>query len=106
MVNCLAVPNAFLSHRLFDVALQEYRRIGQCFPGRMEGREALFRAGLTLLEKGKSEKDEKYFHSSLKEFEQLFKTPGAPLEYLGKSLVYEAMSDAEEEAKCLSLIHI
>lgn len=103
MVNCLAVPNAFLSHRLFDVAFQEYRRIGQCFPGRMEGREALFRAGLTLLEKGKSEKDEKYFHLSLKEFEKLFKTPGAPLEYLGKSLVYEAMSDAEEEAKCLEL---
>lgn len=103
MVNCLAVPNSFLSHRLFDLALQEYRRIGQCFPGRMEGREALFRAGLTLLEKGKAESEEKFFHLALKEFEQLFKTPGAPLEYLGKSLVYEAMSDNEEEAKCLEL---
>lgn len=103
MVNCLAVPNAFLSHRLFDLALQEYRRIGQCFPGRMEGREALFRAGLTLLEKGKVENDDKYFSLALKEFEQLFRTPGAPLEYLGKSLVYEAMSDEEEEAKCLEL---
>ncbi|HSX14145.1 MAG TPA: protein kinase [Chlamydiales bacterium] len=103
MVNCLAVPNSFLSHRLYDIALQEYRRIGQCFPGRVEGREALFRAGLTLLEKGKSLNDPKYYSSALKEFEQLFKTPGAPLEYLGKSLVYEAMSDAEEEAKCLEL---
>lgn len=103
MVNCLAVPNAFLSHRLFDFALQEYRRIAQCFPGRMEGREALFRAGFTLLERGKAEKEEKYFQLALKEFEQLFKTPGAPLEYLGKSLVYEAMSDEEEEAKCLEL---
>jgi serine/threonine-protein kinase len=102
-VNCLAVPNAFLSHRLFDAALQEYRRIGQCFPGRMEGREALFRAGLTLLEKGKAVKDEKFFHLALKEFEKLFRTPGAPLEYLGKSLVYEALGDAEEEAKCLEL---
>ncbi len=102
-VNCLAVPNSFLSHRLFDIALQEYRRIGQCFPGRAEGREALFRAGLTLLEKGKAENQEKLFHLALKEFEQLFKTPGAPLEYLGKSLVYEAMNDSEEEAKCLEL---
>ncbi len=103
MVNCLAVPNAFLSHRLFDLALQEYKRIGQCFPGRMEGREALFRAGLTLLEKGKAKNDTALFHAALEEFEKLFKTPGAPLEYLGKSLVYEAMGDAEEEAKCLEL---
>ncbi len=107
MVNCLAVPNAFLSRRLYDVALQEYRRIGQCFPGRTEGREALFRAGLTLLEKGKAEKtktsQEKLFHLALKEFEKLYRTPGAPLEYLGKSLVYQAMEDAEEEAKCLEL---
>ena len=103
MVHCLAVPNAFLSHRLFDVAFQEYKRIGQSFPGRIEGREALFRAGLTLLEKGKYQNDPKYYPLALKEFEQLFKTPGAPLEYLGKSLVYETMSDAEEEAKCLEL---
>ncbi len=107
MVGCLAVPNAFLSRKLYDVALQEYRRIGQCFPGRVEGREALFRAGLTLLEKAKTEKvktsQEKLFHLALKEFEKLYRTPGAPLEYLGKSLVYEAIGDVEEEAKCLEL---
>lgn len=106
-VGCLAVGDAFLSHRLFDLALEEYRRIGQGFPGRMEGREALFRAGLTLLEKAKGETKpesrEKFFHLALKEFEKLYKTPGAPLEYLGKSFVYEAMDDAEEEAKCLEL---
>ncbi len=107
MVGCLAVPNAFLSRDLFDIALEEYRRIGQCFPGRMEGREALFRAGLTILEKAKLEKNkvtqEKLFHLALKEFEKLYRTPGAPFEYLGKSLVYQAMGDAEEESKCLEL---
>ena len=107
MVGCLAVPNSFLSHKFYDLALQEYRRIGQCFPGRMEGREALFRAGLTLLEKAKIEKGkserEKLFSLALKEFEKLYRTPGAPLEYLGKSLVYEALGDAQEEAKCLEL---
>lgn len=102
-VNCLAVPNAFLSHKLYDLALQEYRQIGQCFPGRMEGREALFRAGLTLLEKGRVQKEEKFFHLALKEFEKLYRTSGAPLEYLGKSLVYSALGDSEEEAKCLEL---
>jgi len=102
-VGCLAVPNAFLSHKLYDVALDEYRRIAQCFPGRTEGREALFRAGLTLLEKAKSSSDESFYHSALKEFEKLCKTPGAPLEYLGKSLVYEALGDNEEESKCLEL---
>ena len=103
MVNCLSVPNAFLSHKLYDLALKEYRRIGQSFPGRAEGREALFRAGLTLLEKGKAGKEEKFVHLALKEFEKLYRTPGAPLEYLGKSMVYEALGDAEEEAKCLEL---
>ncbi len=107
MVGCLAVPDAFLGHKLYDWALQEYRRIGQCFPGRMEGREALFRAGLALLEKAKAENQkaakEKLFHLALKEFEKLYRTPGAPLEYLGKSLVYGALGDVEEEAKCLEL---
>lgn len=103
MVNCLAVPNAFLSHKLFDTALREYRRIGQSFPGRMEGREALFRAGLTLIEKGKAEENDQFYHLALKEFEKLYRTPGAPLEYLGKSLVYAELGDFEEEAKCLEL---
>ncbi|MBI3900818.1 MAG: protein kinase [Chlamydiia bacterium] len=103
MVRCLAVPNAFLSHKLYDLALSEYRRIGQAFPGRMEGRDALFRAGLTLLEKGKSMKEERFIHLALKEFEKLYRTPGAPLEYLGKAFVYEALGDLEEEAKCLEL---
>jgi serine/threonine protein kinase/tetratricopeptide (TPR) repeat protein len=104
MVGCLAVPNAFLSHSLYDDALEEYQRIGQCFPGRIEGREALFRAGLTLLEKAKKTKNEEIYHLALKEFEKLYRTSGAPLEYLGKSMVYEAMGEFEEEAKCLELI--
>lgn len=103
VVGCLAVPNAFLSHRLYDLALHEYRRIAQCFSGRTEGREALFRAGLTLLEKAKEKKEEPLFHAALEEFEKLYKTPGAPLEYLGKSLVYAALGEWEEEAKCLEL---
>lgn len=107
-VGCLAVPNAFLTQKLYDLALQEYRRIGQSFPGRLEGREALFRAGLALVEKGRAEKNktaqEKLFHLALKEFEKLYQTPGAPLEYLGKSIVYEALGDFEEEAKCFELV--
>ena len=106
-VRCLAVPNAFLSHKLYDLALQEYRRIGQSFPGRQEGRDALFRAGVALLEKGKSQRTkllkEQIFHRALKEFGNLYHTSGAPLEYLGKSLVYDALGDADEEAKCLEL---
>ena len=106
-VRCLAVADAFLGHKLYDLALQEYRRIGNSFPGRQEGREALFRAGIALLEKGKSQRarpaKEQYCHLALKEFGNLYRTSGAPLEYLGKSLVYEALGDCEEEAKCLEL---
>jgi serine/threonine-protein kinase len=105
-VNCLAVPDAFLIHKQFDTAINEYRRIGSSFPGRAEGREALFRAGLTLLEKSKlaEEKDkESFYNQALDEFEKLRITPGAPLEYLGKSLVYVASNEPEEESKCLEL---
>lgn len=106
-VRCLTVPNAFLSHKLYDLALEEYRRIGQSFPGRQEGREALFRAGIALLEMGKAQmkkqKKEEAFHAALKEFGNLYRTSGAPLEYLGKSMVYDALGDNEEEAKCLEL---
>lgn len=106
-VNCLAVPDAFLAHKNYSVALSEYRRIGYSFPGRAEGREAMFRAGITLLEQAKASKDseekEHLFNCALDEFEKMHDTPGAPLEYLGKSLVYRAQHDFEEEIKCFEL---
>jgi serine/threonine-protein kinase len=103
LVSCLSVPNALFVHKLYPEALSEYRRIGRSLPGRAEGREALFRAGLTLLYKGQANQEQSYFQSALKEFEKLSKTSGAPLEYLGKSLVYEQLNEIEEEAKCLEL---
>jgi len=97
LVNCLAIPDAFLVRKNYDAALEEYRKISHSFPGRAEGREATFRAGLTLLKQEK-------FSEALDEFEKLHHTPGAPLEYLGKSLVYKALSEIEEEIKCLELV--
>lgn len=106
-VSCLSIPDAFLSTKDYRRALAEYRRIGYSFPGQAEGREALFRAGITLLEQAKSLKDEKqallYYSLALDEFGKLHNTPGAPLEYLGKSLVYQEMKDKTEEIKCLEL---
>lgn len=108
-LNCLAVPDAFLAHKDYVMALSEYRRVGYSFPGRAEGREALFRAGVTLLEQAKalypSKDADAFFESALNEFEKLHSTPGAPLEYLGKSIVYQAMRDYEEEIKCFELAY-
>lgn len=106
-VNCLAVPDAFLAHKDYATALSEYRRIGYSFPGRAEGREALFRAGVTLLEQARncsdSQKAAQIYESALDEFEKLHNSPGAPLEYLGKALVYQALRDFEEEIKCFEI---
>ncbi len=106
-INCLAVPDAFLASRIFGRALSEYRRIGYSFPGRAEGREALFRAGITLLEEAqaaeKKTRKQTLFSLALNEFGKLHNTPGAPLEYLGKSLVYKAWKETEDELKCLEL---
>lgn len=106
MVNCLAVPDAFLAHKDYATALSEYRRIGYSFPGRAEGREAMFRAGITLLEQARVAEISKAGHlydQALAEFEKLHGTPGAPLEYLGKALVYQALNDFDEEIKCFEL---
>ena len=103
MVSCLAVADAFFAKKDFDIALEEYRNISTSFPGRSEGREALFRCGITLLEKAKNTKDKSLYQKALDEFAKLNKTPGAPLEYLGKAYVYEALKENIEEAKCLEL---
>jgi serine/threonine-protein kinase len=107
MVNCLAVPDAFLASQEFSRALAEYRRIGASFSGRAEGREALFRAGVTLLEQGKREflpkEKEVTFDLARHEFQKLRSTPGAPLEYLGKALVYQTTQEFDEEVKCFEL---
>ncbi len=107
MVNCLAVPDAFLADKNYAKALSEYRRIGSSFVGRAEGREALFRAGVTLLEQAisvkKNQEKQTLYSLALDEFSKLRFTTGAPLEYLGKALVYKAMGDIDEEIKCLEL---
>lgn len=106
-VSCLSVPDAFLASRDLKRALAEYRRISRAFPGRQEGRDASFRAGYTLLQQGKLDrakgKGDKAFHAALDEFSNLHGTPGAPLEYLGKALVYQALNDPEEELKSIEL---
>lgn len=100
-VNCLSIPNTFFMIKDYPMALAEYRRIARSFKGRAEGREALFRAGITLIEMGKE--TNRGFDQALQEFEKLHKSAGAPLEYLGKSLVYQAENNLEEETKCLEL---
>lgn len=106
-VNCLALPDAFLSQKNFSQALEQYRQIALSFPGRIEGREAIFRAGITLIKEASTLKSKRKKNQalslSLQEFGKLHLTAGAPLEYLGKSLVYKAMNEIEEEVKCLEL---
>ncbi len=107
MVNCLSIPDAFLSGKNYAKALLEYRKIASSFAGRAEGREAIFRAGITILEEAatrKKKEDRDRLHlMALDEFSSLRSTPAAPLEYLGKSLVYKATHEIEEEIKCLEL---
>lgn len=105
-VNCLAVPDAFLAHRDFTQALSEYRRIAYSFPDRAEGREAIFRTGLTFIEQAKETSDKRaLLEQALQEFEKLHRTPGGPLEYLGKALVYQTLNENEEEIKCFELAY-
>lgn len=107
MVNCLAVPDAFLATKAYEKAYISYNRLAELFAGRAEGREALFRAGIALLEHGRQQTDpaqrDRLFNKALSQFHRLRATAGAPLEYLGKAFVYQATREYEEEAKCFEL---
>jgi serine/threonine-protein kinase len=102
-VDCLAIPDAFFEKKDFDTAYEEYKKITSSFPGRKEGLRAVFRAGITLLEKAKQENDKALFQKALDEFENFRNTPSAPMEYFGKSFVYAELKEFEEEVKCLEL---
>lgn len=111
LVNCLAIPDAFLAKHHERDALEEYRRIAHGFRGRTEGWEALFRAGITLLDLAKKDRPSRIagkgrknlIEEALNQFNALSNSPAFPLEYLGKSLVYLASGDSIEEIKCLEL---
>ncbi|MEN9344082.1 MAG: serine/threonine-protein kinase pknD [Chlamydiota bacterium] len=94
-VSCLEIPHAFLSHRDFKKGRIEYERIASSFPGTLQEKEALFGAGICLIE-------ERQPLLALEMFDRLHNTSYAPLEYVGKSLVYK-QEDIEEEMKCLEL---
>lgn len=106
-VSCLAIPNAFLADKNYEKAFIFYKQIVSSFPGRMESREAQFRAGLTLLEEAKEvnsiKEKEDLYSLAFEEFSLLHTNLGAPLEYLGKSLIYQNQRDFKEEVKCLEL---
>lgn len=102
-VSCLAVPDAFLNEKLYDHAITFYRRIVESFPGRREGYEAQFRIGIAKLEKASSLSDARGFSEAIEEFSVLHHSPVAPLEYLGKALVYQRLKEYNEEIKSLVL---
>lgn len=87
----LSIPDAFLARKHYHSALVEYQRVAKEYSWAEEGTEAMFRAGITLLE-------EKSFKKALKAFEAL---EGSPLEYLGQSLVYAALHEEEKEVSSL-----
>jgi len=71
-VSCLAVPDAFFNRQLYDAAREEYRRIATSLPGRREGREAAFRAGLCVVESARGEPEAELRELLLGEAEETF----------------------------------
>lgn len=103
VLDCLAIPDAFLAHGDFAKAYSEYQKIAHSFPGRREGRMALYQSGICLLEEAKEKGERALFDRALDAFSALSQTSGAPLELLGKGLVYEALGDEIEMAGCFEL---
>jgi len=106
-VSCLALPDAFLSYGDYQRALSEYRRVAYSFAERSEGRDARFRAGLTLLEQAKKSQHPSQAQAleaqALQEFDKLRNPIGAPLEFLGKAIAAGQRHDIAEEVQYLEL---
>ncbi|AAF73573.1 serine/threonine protein kinase [Chlamydia muridarum str. Nigg] len=100
-VSCLAVPDAFLAEKLYDQAARFYRKIRDSFPGRKESYEAQFRLGVTLLTQIEEQGGD--LMQALSTFDLLHGSTGAPLEYLGKALVYQRNGSFVEEIRSLLL---
>ena len=105
MMHCLAIPDAFFARGYYESALTEYRHIGRSFKGRIEGYQALFKAGLSSLKIAQQCDDPEVKPTLLQnasaEFAQLYNSHGAPFEYMGKALVCQEQGDYEEESKYL-----
>lgn len=99
----LSVPDLFLYEGLYAHAATFYRRIVQAFPDRDEGYEAQFRLGVSLLESAIADCDHQGFSLALCAFSELHNSVAAPLEYLGKALVYQRLGEHSEEVKSLVL---
>lgn len=102
-VSCLEIPDAFLCEQLYDQAEVFYQRICKSFPDRKEGEEAQFRLGITLLKKAEIAGDRQAYFRAFDAFSVLHCSSLAPLEYLGKALVYQKLGEYEEEIKSLLL---
>ncbi|MBM3198893.1 MAG: serine/threonine protein kinase, partial [Chlamydiae bacterium] len=56
-VHCLTVPDTLLALHHFQEAKEKYREIANSFEGRVEGKEAIYKGGLALLEEAKAQKN-------------------------------------------------
>ena len=105
MVSCLAVPDAFFNHGLYEKARVEYERIAASHPGRNEGRLAGFRAGLCPLEMAENESDEELRQLLLDESHSVFSglvgANRSSLSYLGLAMVAEEKGDWDDNFRAL-----
>ena len=93
--NPLAIGNAFLETKNDSLAFREFHRIMTLFPYSYEGSKAIFKSGLAFLNEKNREIE------AFETFSSLRGSPGAPLEYLGKSLIYRSQNNGDKEIDCL-----
>jgi serine/threonine-protein kinase len=99
--NPLSAANTFFAHRHFKEAFEEYRQVAEQQPQTVEGRKALFRSGLVLLEEFILLGGEKIGEACLQQFDKLSSEwTSAPLAPLGKALFYQYQGAYAEEVRC------
>ena len=98
-VSCLAVPDAFFNHGLFEEARAAYDHIVLSQPGRNEGQVAQFRSGLCTIELAKREVDREVAQLHLADAEERFRPEGGPADCcliaLGRALIARERDDPD-----------
>lgn len=106
-VSCLELPDYLFAQGRFTESIDHYSHISEAFIDYSQGRHARYRSGLAWIEISRRQEyvseGVKPLDEAIKCFEGLKDTVSAPLEWLGKSLVYRQRGLYLDEAKALEM---
>lgn len=107
--SCLDLPDYLFAKGRYSEAIEHYENIRCAFSDYQEGRWATYRCALAWLALAQTHtalEQDRVLEQACSYFDALQHTPSAPLQWLGKSLVYRFQGELEDEARALEMAYL